>query len=642
MVSATAVLFAAITGGFASTYLYDPRAPLLTRWAAGTATGLAALSLTGFLAASLLGLGWPAVLVAAALSFAPAATFVVRAHRERLRADLSHGIAAIRARGRRPRAVAGAVVGIAAMAILWSIMDRAMIVRPTGAIFTGDVHNFGDLPFHLTVVSRFVANNNLPPEHPSFAGVPFTYPFLTDLLSALLVTIGADLRTAIVLPALLGVFAFVLLLHRWTLDLTNDALAACVAPILMLVGGGLGWWVFLQEAWQAPGNVGSLLSRLPHDYTIRETGLRFGNVITTLLIPQRGINLALPLAVVIFRQWWLADRDVAGTPKLSVRRMLAAGGVAGLLPLTHGHTYIVVVGMAGCLALLFRMWPAWIVFFVVAAGLGVPQLLWLAKGSAVASSSFVGWQFGWDRGATSPAVFWLMNTGALIPIIVWALVARGERSGVTARLRRFYLPFLLCFVVPNVVRLAPWIWDNIKVLAYWFLASTPIVSLVLARGYRAGSWRRVLAVVLLVSLTAAGTLDLWRVLSRATEHEVLTQPAVEFASLIASTAEGDATVLHAPIHNHSVALSGRRSFMGYPGHLGSQGLDFAVREREIRQMYAGGPDATRLFARHRIDYVVVGADERRFSDVNDAFFASYPIVARHGPYLLYRVTQRLE
>jgi hypothetical protein len=632
----TAILLAAIIGGFAATYLYDSRAPLLTRWAAGTATGLATLSLTGFLAASILGVGWPAVLVAASLTFSPAATFVVKAHREQLRADFSRGIATIRARVRRPGAVACAVVGTSALAVLWSIMDRAMIVRPNG-IWTGVLHNFGDLPFHLAVVSRFAANNNLPPEHPSFAGVPFTYPFLTDFLSALFVTAGADLRTAIVLPAILGAGALVLLLHRWTLDLTNDALAAAVAPILMLVGGGLGWWVFLQEAWQAPGNVGPLLTRLPHDYTIRESGLRFGNVITTLLITQRGINLALPLAVVVFRQWWLAAHDAAGRPNESVRRMLAAGVVAGLLPLIHGHTYMVVVGMAGCLALLLRMWSAWIAFVVVAAGLGLPQLLWLAKGSAVDSASFVGWQFGWDRGETGAVVFWLMNTGALIPIIVWALLARGESSGVPARLRRFYLPFLLCFVVPNVVRLAPWIWDNIKVLVYWFLASIPLVSLVLARWYRSGNWRRGLAIALFISLTAAGTLDLWRLLSRAAELRVLSQPAIDFARLIASTTETNATVLHAPIHNHSVALSGRRSLMGFPGHVWSQGVDPGAREREIKVIYEGGQDATNLLARYRVDYVVIGPEERRFSKVDDMFFTRYPVVAILGAYRLHRV-----
>ena len=636
MVFVTAILLAAISGGFATTYLYDSRAPLLTRWAAGTATALAALSLTGFLAASILGLGWPAVLVAASLTFSPAATFFVKAHREQLRADFFRGIAAIRARVRQPHAVAGGVVGTAALAVLWSIMDRAMIVRPNG-IWTGVLHNFGDLPFHLAVVSRFAANNNLPPEHPSFAGVPFTYPFLTDFLSALLVTAGADLRTAIVLPAILGAGALVLLLHRWTLDLTNDALAAAVAPILMLVGGGLGWWVFLQEAWQAPGNVGPLLTRLPHDYTIRETGLRFGNVITTLLIPQRGINLAFPLAVVVFRQWWLAAHDATGRPTEAVRRMLAAGVVAGLLPLIHGHTYIVVLGMAGCLALLLRMWPAWIAFVVVAAGLGLPQLLWLAKGSAVDSASFVGWQFGWDRGETGAVVFWLMNTGALIPIIVWALMARGESSAVPARVRRFYLPFLLCFMVPNVVRLAPWIWDNIKVLVYWFLASIPLVSLVLARWYRRGNWRRALAIALFISLTAAGTLDLWRLLSRGAELRVLSQPAIEFARLIAATTESNATVLHAPIHNHSVVLSGRRSLMGYPGHVWSQGVDPRAREREIKVIYGGGQDATTLLARHRVDYVVIGLDEHRFTKVDDAFFSPFPVVAKLGTYRLHRV-----
>ena len=87
-----------------------------------------------------------------------------------------------------------------------------------------------------------------------------------------------------------------------------------------------------------------------------------------------------------------------------------------------------------------------------------------------------------------------------------------RRSG--SRLRRFYLPFLLCFMVPNVIRLAPWIWDNIKVLVYWFVASMPLVSLVLARWYRTGGWYRALAVSLALSLTAAGALDLWRVLSR--------------------------------------------------------------------------------------------------------------------------------
>ncbi len=550
-------------------------------------------------------------------------------------------MAAIRAMLGHPRGIALIGLGLSAAAVLWSLMNRAMIVGDTGAVSTGVNHNLGDLPFHLAVVSRFVAGNNLPPEHPAFAGAPFTYPFLTDFLSAMLVTTGADLRTAIVLPSALGALALVVLLYQWTLELTGDALAAWFAPVLLLLGGGLGWWTFLQEVWQAPGNGWALLRELPHDYTIRATGLRFGNVITTLLIPQRGINLGLPLAIVVFRQWWLAIRDTSPTNE-RLRRLIAAGVVAALLPLVHGHSFMVVMGMGGCLALLFPMWRAWIAFFVVAVAAGFPQLLWLASGSAVDSGSFVGWVFGWDRGDTGAALFWWVNTGAFIPILIWALFSRADGDGIPERLRRFYLPFLLCFIVPNLIRLAPWVWDNIKVLVYWFVASVPIVSFMLARWYRRGSWYRALAVTLALSLSAAGALDLWRVSSGAATLGVLSESAVTFAALAASATETNATVLHAPIYNHSIVLSGRRSFMGYPGHLWSQGLNSDRRERDIRAIYAGGPEAARLLAQYHIDYVVVGADERLFSKVDETFFAQYPVVATSGTYRLHRIASPSE
>lgn len=640
MVPATALLLAAIIGGFASTYLYDAGAPLRCRLAAGTATGFASVSLVGFVLAMLLGLNEPAVILATVLAFAPALAFGAEPIRRQLGVDVRRAIAWLQTSARQPRAVVGIAGTFCLMWALWSLMARAMIVRADGAIDTGVRHNYGDLPFHLAVVSRFVAGNNLPPEHPAFAGAPFTYPFLTDFLSAMLVTIGADLVTAIVLPSALAALAFVVLLHQWTLELTNDVLAAWFAPVLMVLGGGLGWWILVQEVWQAPGNAWSLLSQLSQDYSIRPSGIRFGNVVTTLLIPQRGITLGLPLSVVVFRQWWLAIRDRPDTDG-STRRLLAAGAVAGVLPLVHGHSYIVVMGMAACLALLFPMWRAWMAFFVLAVTIGAPQLLWLAKGSAVHSASFVGWSFGWDRGETHVVAFWVMNTGALLPLLVWALAARNH-GGVPAQVRRFYWPFLLCFLVPNVIRLAPWIWDNIKVLVYWFVASTPLVSLVLARWYRTGGWYRALSMSLALSLTAAGALDLWRVFSGAAQVNVLNEQAVAFAKLTASATDRDATVLHAPIHNHSVSLSGRRSLMGYAGHVWSQGVDPGARDRDIRTIYAGGPGAKNLLSQYGVDFVVVGDDERRFTEVDEAFFAPYPVVATLGAYRLHRVNSSSE
>ena len=56
------------------------------------------------------------------------------------------------------------------------------------------------------------------------------------------------------------------------------------------------------------------------------------------------------------------------------------------------------------------------------------------------------------------------------------------------------LPFTLCFLIPNFVKLAPWVWDNIKMIFYWWIVSAPIVALLLARLWEGStlakaSWR---------------------------------------------------------------------------------------------------------------------------------------------------------
>jgi hypothetical protein len=123
---------------------------------------------------------------------------------------------------------------------------------------------------------------------------------------------------------------------------------------------------------------------------------------------------------------------------------------------------------------------------------------------------------------------------------------------------------------------------------------------------------------------------------------VFSQPATEFAKLVAHTTVRDATVLHAPIHNHPVFLTGRRSLMGYPGHLWTHGLAYQAREQEIRDIYGGRREATALMARHRIDYVVIGPDEHRFASVDETFFVRYAMACEVGPYRLYRVSAERE
>ena len=100
-------------------------------------------------------------------------------------------------------------------------------------------------------------------------------------------------------------------------------------------------------------------------------------------------------------------------------------------------------------------------------------------------------------------------------------------------------------------------------------------------------------------------------------------------------------ILHAPTYNDPVYLTGRRTFLGYPGHVWSHGIDYTPREAELKRIYSGSADAPALIERAGIEYVVVGPLEREELrkyglNVNESFFARYRKVGEAGAYRLYK------
>jgi hypothetical protein len=641
MTLSLALLASATAGGTVATYLYEDDAPFLWRACAGASTGLAALGLVGLLFSTLAGFGALALVLAALTIGSPASLLLRRSYRQAVRDDLAVAAANFRGAVAPSRANGIRALFVALLlAAVWSVTERVIFERPDG-IYTGISNNIGDLPFHIAVITRFL-EGNVPPENPIHSGTSLTYTFLADFLTAMVAAAGADLRRALLLVNLTLMCALAALAYRWVRVLTSDRGAAALALPLLLLNGGFGWWQLLREM-QAPDAGLPLLLRLPHDYTIMaEGGWRWGNLITSLLLPQRAFLLGLPLALVVFTLWaraWHRTGDTAppaGTMNPE-HRMAAAGVVAGLLPLAHVHSYAVVMAVAACLAVWSARWRMWGTFLAVSLALGLPQMLWLASGSSVEGARFVGWHVGWDHGEHDVWWFWLKNTGILIPLVLVAILWRGPHAPVPPHLVRCYLPFIAFLVIPNVVRLSPWIWDNIKIMIYWHVASAPLAALVLVRLWRDRRPLRILSAMLVVLLTLAGALDVWRVVSRASEHRVFSREGIAFASVVRDTVPAEALVLHAPTYNHPVFLSGRRSFMGYPGHLWSHGLSYEGRDGELRRVYSGAADAEQVLVRHGIGYIVVGPLERELLKIDEGLVRRFPVVAAVGTHVLMRV-----
>jgi hypothetical protein len=678
LIISLALLLVITASGTLATYAYDDSGNFPARLCTGVCTGIAAFGLVGFIVASLLGLTPVAIVLTVVVLAAPISFLKNPNRRLVIQQDLMNVWRRVRECVSHPSRIPfGYVIFYTIIAvILWRAFQRAMIDLPEG-IYTGILNNFGDLPFHISVITSFAYGNNFLPEDPTFAGVRFTYPFLTDFVSAIFLRCGADLRQSMFMENFVLALAFVGVLHRWALELLHDRLAAILTPVLVFLNGGFGW-ILLWPALQNSNNRAEFVKSLPVSFTIiPETTWRWGNAVSALLIPQRGFLLGLPLAVIVFTQWWLATGDseksrhgdaekenkiekskkkskkgrqsnregafrrstLLNLGVSSTQHMIAAGVIAGLLPLVHAHSFVAVMVVGAGIALLQRRWREWITFVLVASALALPQMWWSTHHSAVVASRFFDWQYGWDHGKDAIIWFWLKNAGLFIPLTLAAVLWRGKQPLVTRRLLFYLAPFSLCFIVPNVLKMAPWIWDNIKILFYWWVASAPLVAILLARLWRKGPALKFLALVLFGCITLAGALDVAAIVLRSNQYQVFDSNGVGFAELVKEKTEPRALIIHAPVHNHPVFLTGRRSLMGYPGHIWTHGLDYTQRESEIRRIYAGGSDAPLLLQKYGVQYAVVGPHERDLMTVNDQFFSRFRVIGEVGGYRLYKITQ---
>ena len=680
------LLLITMAGGVAITYFYDDDAPLIVRLAAGAIIGSALFGLAGFLLALVFGLNLASVSIAALLCALPLIVFRRDEFRRRLQKDFAafnqqrHEFFAHLKLSRL--AVIFAYTGLIAM--LWFFFERTML-ETNGGIGTGAVNNLGDLPFHLLVINGFVSGQNFPPDNPIYSGVTFTYSFITDLVVAMMNVAGASIRDAMFCQNMTLVIALIILLARFTYKLTNSTAAALIAPFLLLFNGGLGFLLFFGDA--ATGEAGILghIFALTNDYTIRGgTIWRWGNSLTILFTTQRTLLLGLPLALIVLTKIWeifvegtknkKENAEQQGSDEQEFKKkpgllsflterpstlapFFVIGLFAGMMPLVHAHTFAVVMGMAALLAALsWRNWRVWTVFFTAAAITAIPELLFATAGSANEAESFVGWKFGWDNGEENPIWFWFINTGLFIPLLAVAIgtlasIAFGGKQHQSAdepfaetsdrqrarQLLLFYAPFALCFIVPNLVRLAPWVWDNIKVLIYWYVASIPLVAWLLAQLWQRSKVSLYLVPTLLVALIFSGWLDVWRTVTRQVEHQILSPAMVSVANQLRSSTAPRALIMTAPEYASVTVLSGRRWFLGYIGHVWSHGIAPYEREQIVKKIYAGGEEAKQLIEQNKINYVLVGPQERKFTAVNETFFQAYPVIAEASDFRVYQV-----
>jgi len=167
MLLALVLTLISVSSGLLLTYLFDEDGDLATRAAQGGPLGLVGFGLIGFVCSALIGLKVFTVVIAAALLMLIACLLGGLRTWRCLGRDIA--VVGRQARLALPNPSKSLIALLIAFAltslVLWPVFDGVMFYRD-GGIYTGVANDYGDLPFHLTVVNRLAYGGNVPPEDP--------------------------------------------------------------------------------------------------------------------------------------------------------------------------------------------------------------------------------------------------------------------------------------------------------------------------------------------------------------------------------------------------------------------------------------------------------------------------------------------
>jgi hypothetical protein len=348
-----------------------------------------------------------------------------------------------------------------------------------------------------------------------------------------------------------------------------------------------------------------------------------------MFVTQRGLLYAIPAGLLLLWHWrqkffrnstqvrqpdglvpW-RDRHVGPLP-FSIELSLYAS-----MPLFHMHTFI---ALSLVLVFLFLFGdPAMqrhVITLVASAVVPATFFVWLITDHFHAGS-VLKWNPGWvlhDKNNNDFArpFFWLHNFGILIPLLFALLGSVGWsmwKSGIRWRTKApedfvFLAAATAIFLLTVFVKLAPWEWDNLKVMIWAYFLVLPLLWTGLI-----AHWAMPVRIAVCIALFGSGFVSLIGGLAAG-------KPGYGFANRADLDGVGAAVrnlPLNArfaafPVFNHPLLLQGRKVVLGYGGHLWTQGFDYGRENDKLSDLMNGGnwrEDAREL----RVRYIFWGHEE---------------------------------
>lgn len=523
-------------------------------------------------------------------------------------------------------------------AVTLFLLHTHVLHTVNGTLHTGQ-SCYGDMPMHLGFIRYIAQSGEFPPRYPLLGGAHrFGYPFLCETVSSVFLLLGADLRTAYLLPMLPAFLSVYGMFWQLARRVTGSAAKASLAFYLFFMGSGFGFVYFLGSAADFAGIFTGFYTT-PTNFV--EKNIVWVNPIADLLIPQRatlfGWCVLLPALYLLWRFCYEGERRlfwlwlallVLPLPLLHTHSALALVLlclVSGLYTLTQGarkETLLPWLGLAAVCgaAWLFQMLPT-----VLAQSLDGQQMLRL----------HFNWINGRNDGTLKDSYLWfyIKNIGLVYLLLIPAFVHAKPKQ------RWLYGGGLAILTLAELVVFQPNNYDNNKLLYVWHMLGCVLAAQLLADLFakvRALPWRALGLAACCFAAMFGSVLTLGR--EALSDYQQWSADDIALAAYIDENAESDALFLTSDSHLTPVfALAGRQILCGSGSYVYYHGMDYADEYNAMRTLYET-PDTVTLQI-WGVQYAVFDSSVySRFADANEEWYAQrYPLWYENGGCRVYKI-----
>ncbi|RMG40939.1 MAG: hypothetical protein D6719_09710 [Candidatus Dadabacteria bacterium] len=437
------------------------------------------------------------------------------------------------------------------------------LFETTNGIHTPWRNNYGDLTFHIGMITSFVFGDNFPVEYHLFAGERLSYPFLINLWSALLWWISPSFY-------MLSLIFMLQWLILWLV-------------VFFLLNGNRFWLL----PWALFFGGGSIIHLGADSHQLIPQNVPWTVFLTTVWVTQRAalFGTAVILAALTVIYPVLIGKATMSRPE-KYFRIAFSGLLLALSPLAHTHIvsvgifYIVLtLFLAECLrpGFIYRQesFKTVILFILVL----VPSFIFLPW--LIGKAHMIKFIYGWTTGLSPARPFWQsvsdsylmwikhVHWWGIAVLLFWVLSDR----------HRLLIPLAVLFVTANFVQLAVWDWDQLKVFIALYIIFLFIWS-------REEKLKFKLLQVCCIGLMFPALWHVYFIFKKGENYEVYSKEQLEMASIIRAITPKHAIFAARPDHNTLITLTGRRLFLGYEGTLASHGLNYINRKKIMMNLDA--------------------------------------------------------